>query len=366
MRKIMIKLSRALLIGLILLACIPFTANAKVKLTPKNVTVEVGKTTTIKVKGAKKKIKWSSKNKRIASVSKKGVVKGINAGKTTITAKIGKKKYNCSVTVKKPATVKPSLAKTTINMLAGDISCIEVNNYSGRLKCESSNKEVAVVANNGTILGKSNGQCLITVNAGGTILKCTVNVSNPAPKAVPTPTLVEKTINMLAGEISCIEVNNYSGRLSCQSSNKEIAIVSNNGTIIAKDYGKCVITVNAGGTVLHCTVNVSIPSPKCYPNNGGMLSSNVRIDSFTLDFVAYEPHYSVEDPNNSVTYFYPYKYRLRIRGKASSAGEVGMRLTFSSPNGYESIPANNSCWFDTNEDGSFDIEQYVCFSQFGD
>ena len=47
----------------------------------------------------KKKVKWSSKNKNIATVSNKGVVKGVKVGTTTIVAKCGKKKYSCKVTV---------------------------------------------------------------------------------------------------------------------------------------------------------------------------------------------------------------------------------------------------------------------------
>ena len=58
------------------------------------------KTVKLKVKGTKKKIKWSSKKKSIATVTKKGVVKGRKAGKTTIVAKVGKKKYSCKVIVK--------------------------------------------------------------------------------------------------------------------------------------------------------------------------------------------------------------------------------------------------------------------------
>jgi hypothetical protein len=62
--------------------------------------LQVKKSFTLKVKNAKKKkIKWSSSKKKIAKVSKKGKVKGLKAGKAIITAKIGKKKLKCTVTV---------------------------------------------------------------------------------------------------------------------------------------------------------------------------------------------------------------------------------------------------------------------------
>ena len=54
----------------------------------------------MKVKGTKKKPKWSSSKKSVATVSSKGKVVAKKAGSATITAKIGKKKYKCKVTVK--------------------------------------------------------------------------------------------------------------------------------------------------------------------------------------------------------------------------------------------------------------------------
>lgn len=74
-------------------------AAAKVKLNKTKLTIDKGETYQLKVKNTKKKVTWSSKNKSIATVNKKGVVKGRKAGTTTITAKVGKKKYACKVTV---------------------------------------------------------------------------------------------------------------------------------------------------------------------------------------------------------------------------------------------------------------------------
>ena len=78
-------------------------AKKKVQLSKKTVTLEVGKKVTLKLKNApkKKKITWSSSKKKIASVTKKGVVTARKAGKANITAKVSGKKYVCKVTVKK-------------------------------------------------------------------------------------------------------------------------------------------------------------------------------------------------------------------------------------------------------------------------
>lgn len=79
---------------------------ATIKLNAKSKTIEVGKTTTLKVSGTSKKVTWSSSNKKIATVSSKGKVKGIKAGTCTIKAKVGGKTYKCKVKVKKASTSK--------------------------------------------------------------------------------------------------------------------------------------------------------------------------------------------------------------------------------------------------------------------
>lgn len=100
-------------------------AAKKVGLNKKSVTVQVGKRVTLKVKNKKKKAKvtWKSKNKKIASVSKKGKVKGLKAGSTKIicTVKQGKKKttLNCKVTVKPQPTA--SMSTMTPGLLPTEI-----------------------------------------------------------------------------------------------------------------------------------------------------------------------------------------------------------------------------------------------------
>ena len=75
-------------------------AAKKPKLNKKKATISVGKTVKLKLKGTTKKVKWSSNKKKIATVNKKGLVKGKKAGTAKITAKCAGKKYTCKVTVK--------------------------------------------------------------------------------------------------------------------------------------------------------------------------------------------------------------------------------------------------------------------------
>ena len=71
----------------------------QVKLNITNAMMAKGDSFTLKVSGTKKKVKWSSSKKSVATV-KNGVVNAKKTGTTYITAKIGKKKYKCKVVVK--------------------------------------------------------------------------------------------------------------------------------------------------------------------------------------------------------------------------------------------------------------------------
>lgn len=70
-------------------------------LSKKTATVYIGTKYRLKLNGNTQKIKWKSSNTRIASVSKKGYIKGKKTGNAVITARISSKSYSCKVTVKK-------------------------------------------------------------------------------------------------------------------------------------------------------------------------------------------------------------------------------------------------------------------------
>lgn len=70
-----------------------------VKISASSLLLEKGKTKKLKISGCSKGITWSSSNKKIATVSKDGVVKGKKIGNVVITAKIGKNRIGCAVSV---------------------------------------------------------------------------------------------------------------------------------------------------------------------------------------------------------------------------------------------------------------------------
>lgn len=79
----------------------PAEAKKKISLNRKKVTLTVGKSCRLKVKGTKKSVRWKSNARKVATVTKKGKVTAKKAGKARITAKTAGKTLVCKVTVKK-------------------------------------------------------------------------------------------------------------------------------------------------------------------------------------------------------------------------------------------------------------------------
>ena len=96
------RLTKKLGIVLMMVCMLMFMAQpvyAKAKMSKKKVTLAVGQTYKLKVKGIKGKTKWKSSNKAVVTVNK-GVITANRKGSAKITAKVKGKKLTCKVTVK--------------------------------------------------------------------------------------------------------------------------------------------------------------------------------------------------------------------------------------------------------------------------
>lgn len=178
----------ALVMGTVAIAN-PVTAEAK-KVTVKKVTVsapagktayvakgkKVKLTTKVKVtpnKKANKKVTFKSADKKIATVSAKGVVKGLKAGKTKIivtSKKNKKKKTSIKVVVKKAAVKKVKLNTKNFVLSAGSSKKIKATVTPKKGVCTkvawtTSNKKVAKVSSKGVVKGLADGKAKITAKA---------------------------------------------------------------------------------------------------------------------------------------------------------------------------------------------------------
>lgn len=77
------------------------TVTSNVKISASKLTLKVGKAKKLKVYGATSSVKWSSKKKKVATVSNTGLVAAKKKGTAVITAKVNGKTLKCKVKVKK-------------------------------------------------------------------------------------------------------------------------------------------------------------------------------------------------------------------------------------------------------------------------
>lgn len=174
-------------------------AATKPKLSKTKITMTVGQSKKLKVKGISKKrakrIKWKSSKKKVVTVTKTGKIKARKAGKATITAKVGKKKLKCKVVVKRKrkkarkkkesnsSSKKMWLSKTSVTLQAGSGVDLVLHNAKNVVKWSSSNNKVAWAdratfssKNLGTIQAVSKGTAVITAKVDGKTFKCHVKV----------------------------------------------------------------------------------------------------------------------------------------------------------------------------------------------
>lgn len=171
MKKTSIKFIAILLSLLMVISLIPTTgltveAAAKPKLAKKSVSIVIGGTSKIKVKNAPKKAKitYKSAKKNIATVSKKGQVKGIKNGITKITVSVKKNSKTTKLTYKVTVN-KPKLSKSKLSLKSGNTAKLSVKNKPKKAKYtwRSSNPKVATVNKNGKVVAKAKGAANIKV-----------------------------------------------------------------------------------------------------------------------------------------------------------------------------------------------------------
>lgn len=132
--------------------------------------------------------KWTSSNKKVVTVSKKGEMRAVKPGKSTVTAKRGKKIIlKVQITIKK----KPVLNYTSRSLYAGKTVTLKVTNAPGKVSWNSSNKAVVTVSKNGKVTAKKAGKAIITAKSGDWEGRCSVTVMPESQKNM--------TIRQLAG-----------------------------------------------------------------------------------------------------------------------------------------------------------------------
>lgn len=307
----MIHLKRALLTLFIALSCIfvvpmvfpdisdSYTVQAAVNLNTYGKNLTKGSTYTLKMKGTSKKPKWSTSNKKVATVDSNGKVTAVSKGTAFITAKIGKKKYVCKITVKNPS---PKISKSSIKIVKDSTYTLNMKNTSKKVTWYSNNKKIATVNSKGKVTAVGKGTTYIKAKVNGKTYSCKVIVEAPSfSKKSSSVNVTSKLKNPLKGS---------SKSISYKSNNTSIAKVDKNGTVYTIKPGTVKITATTYNKNYTYTLNIKADSSvsgwkticsnkyyyqKGYPvtglqtinnrkyffNNNGILTSKFGIDVST-------------------------------------------------------------------------------------
>ncbi|MEE3439493.1 MULTISPECIES: Ig-like domain-containing protein [Ruminococcus] len=207
----------------------------------KSVGVNIGKTAklvySLEPKNAtNKNLAWSSSNTKIATVSN-GVVKGVKAGRATITVKTtdgSNLTAYCLVVVNQPVTSISLSKKATMytgKKLALKAKVNPANASKKELTWKSSNTKIAKVASNGVVTGVKAGTVKITATAKDGSRKsatCTVTVRQSVSKITlgKTNVVLPKKGSSYNVKVTVAPKNAYNKNVAVKSANTKVAKVS--------------------------------------------------------------------------------------------------------------------------------------------
>ena len=197
-RILTIVLTLALIVTMMPMNLTNVNARTTTRLSSKKIVLQVGKTKKLKVKNkpAGVKVVWKSSKKKVATVSKKGKVKAKKPGKTTITAKVGKKKYKCKVVVKRNNSIKVTKPSDNNNSVINQVTTKSEPSQIVTTKAEvKTTKTETTKKNDSTTVKPTVAPTLKPTVAPTTVAPTTVAPTTVAPTLKPTekPTTVAPT-----------------------------------------------------------------------------------------------------------------------------------------------------------------------------
>ena len=215
---------------------------ASPKLNKTKITLVAGKSTNLKVSGTNHKVKWSTSDRTVVTVSNKGKVTGKNIGTAIITAKVGKQKLQCKV------TVKAALNRKKAVIAKNDYIKLSLQGAVAK-SFKSSNKKIATVSKNGKVVGKRKGRVTITVmDNNGKKYNCKITVEDP--------TLNKKSLTLQVKQSYGLKLKGNTQKISWSSSDKSVVRVNSKGRVTAYSEGNVVITAKVGNKSFKCKITV--------------------------------------------------------------------------------------------------------------
>lgn len=270
-----------------------YVVTKEMKTIPKKV-MYAGKTYNLKVtrtpEGATEKLKYTTSDKKVVTVSSTGKLsaKGKGTATITVTGVDTGIKQKVTITVKEIPVKKVQITTAAKSLYKGEsleltAKITPSNATQSKAKWKSSNPSVATVDSTGTVKAKAAGSCTITATAGAKKATCKIVVKEyvvitpPEEPTVPDITTpdtttpekpeiktitMESSIRLSVGDKRKISFtispsDADSSKLTWKSSDSSVASVKN-GTITCEKAGYATIIVKASnGVTAMCTVYVS-------------------------------------------------------------------------------------------------------------
>lgn len=240
----------ALCMSIVVPTTVPLVQNittveaAKVKLSKSKATLIKGQTLKLEVKNTSKNVKWSTTDKKIATVTSSGKVKAKKTGTVTIIAKVGNKQYKCKIKVETP-----KISNSSLILIKGSSQQISMIGNTQKIKWSTSNKSVATVNSKGKITAKKNGKSTITATIGNKKYTCKVTVSNKFSNAYLTKNTTYDSYVSLDEDYVIVKFNN-NATVNINITDISIVYYDSNGNMIYTDTaynGDILIDANSSG-----------------------------------------------------------------------------------------------------------------------
>jgi len=239
--------------------------------------------------GALTLLKWKSSKESVVEIDENGVITGVAAGTSTITAESHNgKKVTAKITVDEKLPASIELSGCTGGIAIGTPVKLEVE-YSpdtakSTITWTSSNTNIATVSG-GKVTGKAVGNVVITAETkNGKKATCSLKVNAMAVQKID---LSATNIALDQGATKKVSVDFEPSKaedfytVTWKSSDSNIAKVASDGTITGVNPGTATITASAGGKSAKVTVTVNATAVTSVELDGCVNAIEAG-DTFTL------------------------------------------------------------------------------------
>lgn len=209
---------------------------------------------------------WNSADESVAVVDGDGLVTAVEYGETIITVISGDKSARCQVSVTKrlaeSVTVEPAeltMMKCEQQRLVAKV--LPEDSEENIVLWETSDENIATIADDGTLTAVAVGQVTVTASVGGVSGTCEVTVEGiPASGLSLEPETADVLLGYNIKLKAVIAPENADERhVTWESENEGVCTVDSDGTVSAIAVGSTDIVARLGDLEATCRINVILP-----------------------------------------------------------------------------------------------------------